>query len=125
MYFGFIGFFCLVLTGWLLTRRIRVLLYGVLTTGNVVGHETDEMDGTLSHFPVVTFVDALGEKHRFRSVAGSSAKSPKPMVGTEVNVRYLPSNPELVYMTGFLHMWAAPIALFLLGSAGLLLWWYP
>jgi hypothetical protein len=40
-----------------------------------------------------------------------------------VRVLYLPANPRRAYIDSFLHMWAAPVALALLGAAGLYAPW--
>ena len=123
LYFGLVGFLCLVVAGWLFVRRLRVQLYGVLTTGFVGGHVIEEMDNSEYLRFTVTYYDATDNVHQFTSVASMSAKIAR--AGTKVSVRYLPSNPEHAYITGFLHMWAAPIALSVMGGAGILAWWYP
>jgi hypothetical protein len=65
----------------------------------------------------VTFADLEGRTHQFTSPAGGTRKHPP--IGAEVKVRYQRANPSTAYIASFLHMWAAPIALALLGGAAL------
>jgi hypothetical protein len=44
-------------------------------------------------------------------------------VGTTVSVWYLRANPSSAAISSFLHMWAAPPALMLLGACSLLVFW--
>lgn len=120
-YFIVIGVICLACALWLLVRRLRVLFYGSVARGRVTGHEAREMEDAMSYLPVVIFEDAGGREHRFTSVAGWSVR--RPPVGTTVRVRYLPSNPGIAYISSFLHMWAAPFALAVLGGCGVVLLW--
>ena len=119
-YFAIIGVLCLMLAAWLAARRLRAQFFGAVAIGTVVGHEARESDDSISHLPIVIFVDAAGKQHRFTSVAGGVAKTQAP--GTRVTVRYLPSVPAIAYVSGFLHMWSAPVALFVLGVAGISAW---
>jgi hypothetical protein len=123
LYFGLVGCLCVVFAVWLFVRRLRVQFFGVLTDGFVGGHVIEEMDDSEHLRFTVTYFDAAGNMHQFSSVASMSAKI--AIAGTKVSVRYLPSNPEHAYITGFLQMWAAPIALSIMGAAGILAWWYP
>ena len=122
-YFAIVGVLCLMLASWLCARRLRAQLSGAVAIGTVVGHEARASDESLFHLPVVLYIDAAGKQHRFTSVAGSVAKTPAP--GTQVTVRYLPSAPDIAYLSGFLHMWSAPVALFALGAAGIYSAWQP
>jgi hypothetical protein len=121
IYFALIGAVCLACAFWLLMRRVRVFLYGTATVGRVVAHEARETDESLSYLPVVTFRDANGIERRFTSVAGRSERLPAE--GREVRIRYLPSDPKQAYIASFLHMWAAPFALAVLGTAGISVLW--
>ena len=121
IYFVTIGCLCLACALWLLVRRLRVLIYGSVALGRVVAHEARESDDEMSYLPVVLFTDGTGREHRFTSVTGSSARSPS--VGKQVRVRYLSSNPRLAFVGSFLHMWAAPLALGVLGAAGIAVLW--
>jgi hypothetical protein len=102
----------------LFVRRWRVARSGVNATGKVVAFETREDEGTPHYLPVVDFVDGEGRSHRFTSVAGSARQHP-PM-GSLVTVRYLADRPGEVFIVSFLHLWAAPLALFVLGLGA---WW--
>jgi Protein of unknown function (DUF3592) len=94
-----------------------------LTTGTVGGHVIEEMDNSEYLQFVVTYYDATGKMHQFTSAASMSSKL--AIAGTKVSVRYLPTNPEHAYITGFLNMWAAPLVLSIMGAAGILAWWPP
>jgi hypothetical protein len=54
-------------------------------------------------FTVVTFYDQKGIEFRFTSVVGWTTK--RPLVGTEVPVRYVPSDPRIAYVGTILHMY--------------------
>lgn len=120
-YFAIVGAVCLVCAFWLLVRRLRVLISGSIAVGRIVGHEARESDETMSYLPVVTFRDSSGTERRLTSVAGRSLRL--PAIGSEVRVRYLPSDPNMTYISTFLHMWAAPFALAALGIAGIAVLW--
>lgn len=122
-FFAVIGVLCLLLAAWLWARRLRAQFSGAVAIGTVVGHEARESDDSVFHLPIVSFFDAAGKPRRFTSVAGGIART--PALGTAVTVRYLPASPEVAYIAGFLHMWSAPLALFVLGVAGLYLVWQP
>lgn len=102
---------------WLSVRRLTVAARGVSVTGQVVSHETREDDGSFYYLPVVAFVDHRGTEHRFTSVAGGSLASLP--VGAKVRVRYLSDDPRTAYVVSFLHMWAAPVAMLVLGAAAI------
>ena len=99
-------------------RRLIVAKSGTVAVGTVEGHERRDVDDSTFYHPVVQFVDQHGVKRRFTSVAGASSR--KPIVGATVKVRYLDSNPEVAFIGGFLHMWAAPMALSVLAGVALL-----
>jgi len=120
-YFVVIGILCLALAAWLVARRLRVCFSGVTTSGRIFLYEKREMDDTTSFHPLIVFSDANGQQHQFTSVAGYSDR--KPSEGTEVRISYLPSDPKLAYIATFLHMWAAPLALVVLGCAGVAVLW--
>ena len=122
-YFAFIGAACHALAVYLLSRRLRAQLHGDVTTGRVVGHASSTDEGAVSYLPIVEFADSQGVVRRFKSVAGGSSRS--PAVGAAVRVRYLPDNPGVAYIQSFLNMWAAPLALVVLGTAALVAWWRP
>lgn len=115
-YFVIVGLLCLACAAYLLARRLNVWLFGTKTRGVIVAHQVRQSEESTFHLPVVSFVDDAGHERRFTSVAGTTAKSPG--VGDLVTVRYLPSNPGHAYIGTFLHMWAAPLALALLGAGG-------
>jgi hypothetical protein len=122
-YFAFIGVACLGLAVYLLGRRVWAQLHGDVATGRVVGHASRTDEDAVSYLPIVEFADSRGVVHRFTSVAGGSRRS--PAVGAAVRVRYLPENPGVAYIQSFLHMWAAPLAFAVLGTAALVAWWQP
>lgn len=115
MYFLVVAIILLGLAGFLFYRRLSTTLNGISITGKVVGHEVRTMDDSTSYQPIVEFKDTKGTLHRFTSVAGGTEQQPK--IGAELTVRYLRSDPKVVYIQSFLHMWAAPFALVLLGLA--------
>lgn len=115
LYFAIVGALLIAVAAWLFVRRLAVAARGVSVTGHVVAHETREDDGSFHYLPVVSFTDHRGTQRRFTSVAGGS--QPSPPIGTAVTVRFLPEDPSMVYVVSFLHMWAAPVAMFVLGAA--------
>src|SRR5688500_8636843 len=115
LYFAIIGVLFLAGAAWLFVRRMAVAARGVGVTGHVVSHEAREDEGTLHYLPVIIFIDHQGTQRRFTSVAGGSR--PSPPVGAAVTVRFLPEDPGVAYVVSFLHMWAAPLAIFVLGAA--------
>ncbi len=117
-YFALVGFACWAGALILAARRLSVAISGVRTTGRIVAFETREDDGSVCYLPVVTFTDGEGRSHRFTSVAGRAQRIPP--VDSEVVVRYLPGQPSTVFIESFLHMWAAPLALAILGAGALL-----
>ena len=119
-YFAVVGVLCLAGAVWLTAWRLRVLLFGMVAQGTVIGHEAREIEESKSYIPVVSFYDQKGVEFRFTAVAGGGRRW--PAVGALVPVRYLPSDPGLAYIGSFLHMWAAPLACVALGIATL---WIP
>jgi hypothetical protein len=112
-YLALIGVALLAGAGWLFLRRLALMIDGVVTAGRVESFEERSDDESTSYHPVVVFRDQEHRLHRFTSVAGGSSQSPP--VGTTVPVRYLRSNPDSAVISSFLHMWAAPVALAVLG----------
>ena len=117
LYFGIVAALLIVGAIWLFVRRCLVAARGVSVSGQVVAHETRQDEDTLYYLPVIVFTDHRGNQHTFTAVAGRA--QPNPRVGAAVTVRYLPENPSMAYVVSFLHMWAAPIGLFVLGAAAL------
>src|SRR5687767_8394044 len=115
LYFAIVAALLIAGAAWLLVRRLAVAANGMSVTGHVVAHETREDEGSLHYLPVVTFIDHHGTQRRFTSVAGGS--QPIPPVGAAVTVRFLPEDPSIAYVVSFLHMWAAPVGMFVLGAA--------
>ncbi len=120
-YFFVVGITLLALAAVLFYRRLSTKIRGISTIGRVVDHEARTTDDSTSYLPVVEFLDTQGMLHRFISVAGGSNRHPK--VGADVTVRYLQSNPKVVYIQSFQHMWAAPVAFALLGLAAIAALW--
>jgi hypothetical protein len=118
LYFAFCAAVLIASALWLLLRRLSVAASGRNATGTIVAFETREDDGSLHYLLVVTFTDHRGSSHRFTSVAGSSKQLPP--LGSSVTVRYLPQSPERAFIVSFLHMWAAPLGMFVLGLGALL-----
>jgi hypothetical protein len=102
----------------LFVRRWAVVAGGASATGKVVDFETREDEGTLHYLPVVVFADREGRTHRFTSVAGGAR--PRPPRGSLVTVRYRPEHPDQAYIASFLHLWAAPLGMLVLGLGA---WW--
>lgn len=120
-YFAVVGAIFIAGALWLFVRRVGLAGSGVSTTGRIEGFEVRDIDDSISYLPVVSFTDHAGRAHRFTSVAGRSG--PMPPVGTAVKVRYDRSNPSFALISSFLHMWAAPLALAVLGFSSLLAFW--
>jgi hypothetical protein len=120
-YLGLIGVVLLAGASWLFLRRFALVINGVVTAGRVESFEARNADESTAYHPVVVFKDREHRVHRFTSVAGGS--SPSPPVGTTVPVRYLRSNPNSAVISSFLHMWAAPVALAVLGTCSMVAFW--
>jgi hypothetical protein len=119
VYFGALAVLFFVGAVWLGMRRWLVAANGVNATGRVVAHETRSDEDSIYYLPVVVFTDRQGAEHRFTAVAGGSV--PRPGVGAAVTVRYLPQRPDdSAFIVSFLHMWAAPLGLLVLGAGALL-----
>ncbi len=121
IYLVIVGSLCLVASLALMIRRLHVLVGGITAIGTVIGHEARTTDESESFLPMVRFRDQRGTEFEFTSVAGRATRHPRP--GSLALVRYLPSNPKIAYIGTFLHMWAAPLALAVLGAAGLAALW--
>jgi hypothetical protein len=116
VYFGIVGVLCLVLSVYLFARRIRTLFYGATAIGTVLRIETRESDDSISHFPIMTYVDIVGTQHTFTSTSGVVPTAFPP--GTKVLIRYSTSNPKSAYIANWRHMWGAPITVLFLGIMG-------
>jgi Protein of unknown function (DUF3592) len=116
-YFAIVGVACIAGALWLCARRLSLLISGISTVGRIEAFETREDEGSLFYLPVVSFTDTLGRAHRFTAVAGRSTQTPR--IGTLVRVRYLRENPDTAFIMSFLHMWAAPLGLTVLGVGAL------
>ena len=92
-------------------RRLRIVLFGAVTTGRVEGHERRESEDGVNYHPVVTFCDAEGREYRFTSEIG---EFPGPR--RDVRIFYMPSNPNIAFVASFSHMWLLPVGLALLGA---------
>jgi Protein of unknown function (DUF3592) len=117
-YFAVIGIILIIGAAWLFVRRIVIYINGLATEGWIESYEKRESDDTVYYLPIVSFVDYEGKQRRFTSVAGGSSQNQE--IGTKVLVRYQRTNPDAAYISSFLHMWAAPLALLTLGVCGLL-----
>ena len=117
-YFGVLAVLLLAGATWQMLRRWLVAANGINVTGRVTAHETRRDDDSVYYLPVVVFTDREGKEHRFTSVAGGS--EPRPAVGDAVTVRYLPQSPDTAFIVSFLHMWAAPLAMYVLGACALI-----
>ena len=117
-YFGLMSLMFLAGSLWLLVRRWLLVANGITVVGRIVTHEKRSAEDSGYYLPVVVFTDREGGEHRFTAVAGWP--QPQPVAGTTVTVRYLPHSPGRAVIVSFLHMWAAPLAMFVLGAAALL-----
>lgn len=120
-YFLLIGVALVVAAIVATTRRLASLLAGETTTGHVVGHYASTIDESTTHHAIVEFRDWTNQTHRF--TAGSGGGTRHPPEGATVRVRYQRANPKAAYISTFLHMWAGPLALALLGGAAIAAWW--
>jgi hypothetical protein len=116
IYFGIVGILCLAVGAILAFRRMRALLFGASAIGTVVRVEVRESDDSSSHVPVISYVDTIGRQHTFTSTSGVAVNELTP--GEKMSIRYSISNPESAYINSLRHMWGAPIALLVLGIAG-------
>lgn len=102
-------------------RRLAAMAHGESTQGRVVGHQTSTIDDSTTFSPIVEFTDREHRTRRFVSAAGGASRHPQE--GAPVRVRYLRANPDVAFIPTFLHMWAAPLALAVLGCAAILAGW--
>ena len=116
VYFGIVGVLCLIFSALLFFRRMRALLYGASATGTVLRIETRESDESISHFPVISYMDIAGIQHTFTSTSGVVPE--EFPLGKKVLIRYSTSNPKSAYIANWRHMWGAPIAALFLGVMG-------
>ncbi|MBC7802728.1 MAG: DUF3592 domain-containing protein [Candidatus Parcubacteria bacterium] len=116
-YFAVVGVACIAGALWLGSRRLQLLFSGSTTVGRIEAFEAREDDGSLFYLPIVSFTDKLGRAHRFTAVAGRSTQTPR--IGSAVTVRYLRADPDTAFIMSFLHMWAAPLGLAVLGAGAL------
>ena len=117
IYFGIVAFVMLAGAAWLLLRRWTVVLRGMNAVAQVVGFEARESDGSRHYLPIFSFRDHRGLPHRVTAVAGGTQQ--RPPVGSLVTVRYLPDQPQTAFIVSFLHLWAAPLGLAVLGLGAL------
>jgi hypothetical protein len=117
LYFAVVAAVFIAGSIWLVLRRSIVALSGVSASGRVVAFERREDDGSIYYLPIVEFTDRQGVLRRFTAVAGGAKQ--RPTVGATITVRYLPEKPELVFIVSFLHMWAAPMGMLVLGIGAL------
>lgn len=103
-------------------RRIRVLLFGQATVGEVVRFETRESDDSVSYFPVIQYVNSNGEKNIFTSTSGVSPS--QQVVGSLVHIRYLRSKKPIAYIDNFQHIWGGPLAFLFLGASAFYVGWF-
>ena len=118
-YLGLVGSVLLAAGAWLLFRRIALRLRSAVTQGVIITYETRRTEDGEVYLPVVSFQVEGGGAHQFTSVAGSDRR---PTVGSSVAVRYNRVNPADALIDSFLHYWAAPLGLLVLGAAGVWAW---
>lgn len=113
-YLAIVALACIAGALWLALRRWAVLVNGMDATGRVEGFEERWSEGSASYLPVVSFTDFHGRARRFTAVAGRETRTPP--VGSRVPVRYLRDDPGRAYIASFLHMWAGPAGLAVMGA---------
>lgn len=94
------------LAAWMLWRRVALLRAGQVATGWVIGHESHRSEGDLWYQPQIMFTDGQGQQHHFTDKMAD--RRPRPAVGAQVEVLYLPNDPARLYVKGFSRMWLLP-----------------
>ena len=105
-------------------KRMALFRNGLPAQGKVVevlqGEAVDDEEAPRpSYYPVVEFQTPDGRSFRFKGSTGSS--SPEFAIGTQVQVRYNPQNPQQAQLTKFSHFWLGPLLLVIGGLLALFL----
>ncbi len=112
--FGVIGLLMLVGSGYWYNSTRTFLQEAILAQGEVIDLQVSRSSDSLTYHPVVSFVERDGRVIEFRSSSGSNP--PSYDIGEQVDVFYLPSNPQDAMLNGFFSLWGGVVILGLLGS---------
>lgn len=120
VYLTGISLFCLILSAWFSAGPFRAQFFGDKATGVVNNYKLEvSSDGSVLYYPVVRYLDAVGMQQVFTSVTGSVVQTHE--LGSTVTIYYVPLEPSVAYISGFLNMWLAPLPLFVMGASGVLI----
>lgn len=121
--FTLVGIGALALALWLYRDTSTFLTEATRAVGTVVDPARSESSDSTVYKPVVHFIDRTGEEIKFTSSTGSNP--PSYSRGDQVEVLYLPSQPQKARINGFFSLWGLPLifgglgALFFAIGAGL------
>ncbi|GAB3509195.1 hypothetical protein GCM10027341_45890 [Spirosoma knui] len=95
------------------------LNHSAVASGEIVGiekrksHDSAKNRTTTYYHPTVRFKTPVGESFTFTSSVGSSQHSHR--VGQQIDVRYLPGDPEDAQVDEFMGLWLTTIVLAFIG----------
>lgn len=121
--FTLFGIGALAVALWLYRDTSTFLTEATRAVGTVVDLVRSESSDSTTYKPVVRFIDRTGEEIEFTSSTGSNP--PSYSRGEQVEVLYLPSQPQKARIHGFFSLWGLPLifgglgALFFAIGAGL------
>jgi hypothetical protein len=75
-------------------QEIQLKWKGVLTEGAIVNWMASNEAGVRYYYPLIYFQTAAGKEYKFRADERCES-APMYPVGTKVQVKYLPKNPEV------------------------------
>ncbi len=113
-FFLVLGVVFLLVAAVTLVLTLRFVVGAERTTGTVVGlsRETDS-EGDVFFFPTVRFTTSDERTIVFRSSSGSGSP---PRLGDRIDVLYDPDDPQDARLSGFFHLWLAPIVFGFIGA---------
>ncbi|MEI6561765.1 MAG: DUF3592 domain-containing protein [Verrucomicrobiota bacterium] len=109
----------------LMLERINFLLRSQKAYGKLVGFK-EYRDGSsiTQYLTEIVFEASDGTEHRITSDTASSRKSTRP-IGSQIAVRYDPSNPDDAHMDSLWNLWVPSLAFLILGGAALFAFFHP
>lgn len=118
-YFLLMGLGCFGGGWWLFTRRLSFFMLAGRAQGEIVDcvEYTDHESGGPLYDAIISFSTVDGGDVRFTASRGNILR--RPQIGALAPVYYNKERPEEAFVADFIGFWAAPIALWLLGLAGI------
>lgn len=118
-YFLLIGLVCFGGGCWLFTRRLSFFIHAGRAEGVIVGvvERPDPEGGDPLYEAVISFKTTDWRDVQFTASRGNAVR--KPECGGRMPVYYNKDQPQEAFVADFIGFWAAPVALWLLGLAGI------